>query len=337
MKDSRFPFGPNVSTMYRFLDTVRAAASRQDVKDILKEHSELHPLSLFMVQKVLRSFNCHTSAFKASAEALKRMRLPLLTLYPRKGRIRLILIERVNRRYVTYYVYSEGVVKEPLNSFERSWNGVALSGELEECVTFLTSEKEKENRMIENYRQEHIELISNFLSDEECDELIRYVEEENLFQHSLVNNKGELETSTSRTSYTAFLTNRKSATLNSIYSRVDNFLREEGGIIEDLQVVRYAEGQEFKPHFDPKKTRDRKYTMLIYLNDCFKGGETYFPELGIKITPKKGSMLCFRNRDSYHKIMPLSLHAGLPVYSGTKYGCNVWVGSCCEKENTKLE
>jgi hypothetical protein len=61
---------------------------------------------------------------------------------------------------------------------------------------------------------------------------------------------------------------------------------------EDSQMLHYAPGEEFKPHFDFLDTREpghaaavasggqRVLTFLIYLNEGYDGGETAFPQLG---------------------------------------------------------
>lgn len=106
---------------------------------------------------------------------------------------------------------------------------------------------------------------------------------------------------------------------------------------EDLQVVRYLPGQYFNEHHDSccdavDKCREfiarggqRKLTVLIYLNNEFEGGNTYFRNLDLKLKPKPGDAIVFyplaKNSSLCH---PLALHAGMPVTSGIKWIANMW-------------
>ena len=61
-------------------------------------------------------------------------------------------------------------------------------------------------------------------------------------------------------------------------------------------VRRYPKGEGlFATHIDTSSgaTLNRIFGIIIYLNDVEEGGETEFPELGVKITPKKGRVLIF--------------------------------------------
>lgn len=81
-----------------------------------------------------------------------------------------------------------------------------------------------------------------------------------------------------------------------------------------LRVYRYDPGEHHSTHWDtvvelPGNVASR-ITLVFYLNAGFDGGETEFPELKQRITPKRGRALLFQHR---------VLHTALPVTSGTKY------------------
>lgn len=111
---------------------------------------------------------------------------------------------------------------------------------------------------------------------------------------------------------------------------------------EDLQVVRYLPNEFYNEHHDSccddvqechdfvKRGGQRKLTVVIYLNNDFKGGETYFKNLDKKYKPSTGSAIVFYPlaKDS-NLCHPKALHAGLPVKSGEKWIANVWF-----RENT---
>jgi hypothetical protein len=103
------------------------------------------------------------------------------------------------------------------------------------------------------------------------------------------------------------------------------------------QVLHYAVGQEFTPHYDfldPEMegpARDiaargqRVATCLVYLNDDLEGGETDFPKLGFRHRGGRGDGLIFRNLDAEGRPDRRTLHAGLPPTAGEKWLLSQWV------------
>jgi prolyl 4-hydroxylase len=106
---------------------------------------------------------------------------------------------------------------------------------------------------------------------------------------------------------------------------------------EQIHIVKYNVGGEYKTHHDffhpntdyydttMKSGGQRVVSCLFYLNDEFEGGETEFPTKKIKVTPKTGRMLMWSNLKIDGSLDFESLHAGLPVISGTKWIAIVWV------------
>ena len=107
---------------------------------------------------------------------------------------------------------------------------------------------------------------------------------------------------------------------------------------ESLQVLHYEVGESFKPHFDfwehgfeghagtMAKYGQRVFTVLVYLNEDFDGGETDFPRLGVRYRgAKKGDGLIFRNVDDLGMGDRRTLHAGLPPTRGEKWLASLWI------------
>lgn len=96
---------------------------------------------------------------------------------------------------------------------------------------------------------------------------------------------------------------------------------------EPLQVLRYRSGGEYKPHFDaiPGFTNQRTMTFLIWLNEDFEGGETFFPTPGLKLKGRTGDALLFRNTGPDGRRDPAAGHSGLPVTSGEKLIASRWI------------
>lgn len=104
---------------------------------------------------------------------------------------------------------------------------------------------------------------------------------------------------------------------------------------EQLTVLRYAPGEQYRPHRDdlPPSSIDRdrpqagnrQRTICVYLNDVEAGGDTEFPAAGVRIAPKAGSAVVFDNLLDDGRPDPDSLHAGLPVERGEKWLATLWL------------
>jgi prolyl 4-hydroxylase len=73
-------------------------------------------------------------------------------------------------------------------------------------------------------------------------------------------------------------------------------------------------------------------TILLYLNDDMKGGETSFPRwlnadtnAPLKVKPEKGKAILFYNLLPDGNYDERSQHAALPVTQGDKYLANLWI------------
>lgn len=118
-------------------------------------------------------------------------------------------------------------------------------------------------------------------------------------------------------------------TLKSKFWYIENFNINH---IEPVQVQKYDVGCQYKQHKDyfnfpdkPKVTENERIaTAILYLNDGFEGGETYFNRLGLKVTPERGSLLFFDYK-YIHDLNMYTLHEGLPVTQGTKYIMTFWI------------
>ena len=96
---------------------------------------------------------------------------------------------------------------------------------------------------------------------------------------------------------------------------------------EPLHILRYAPGQEYKPHLDalPGVDNQRSWTALVYLNSGYEGGESVFPELGLSAKGDPGDCLVFRNVDAEGRGDPRTRHAGMPVTGGVKWLATRWI------------
>ena len=137
-----------------------------------------------------------------------------------------------------------------------------------------------------------------------------------------------------RTSSSSFLDDEdiNISTLRNSVCRLYGFDKKNS---ENLQYAKYEVGQEYAPHYDAfdideikkcGRKKQRVITNIIYLNDEFTGGETYFPELDISIKPEAGMMISFENcmaETTY--LNPFSLHQSKPILSGKKHILTLWL------------
>jgi prolyl 4-hydroxylase len=105
---------------------------------------------------------------------------------------------------------------------------------------------------------------------------------------------------------------------------------------ETMQGQRYDIGQQFRAHHDyfheaEKYWADmercggqRTWTAMIYLNDVAEGGATWFPQAGIRVSPKRGLLLAWNNMKADGSPNERTLHEGMPVVEGVKYIVTKW-------------
>lgn len=161
-----------------------------------------------------------------------------------------------------------------------------------------------------------IKEIPNYLTEHECSMLIGLGESGKLDPGRVVNDK--LGYRKARVSWLKIP--------SELVDRIKNDVAEITGYPvenqEDFHFIKYNIDGEYKVHTDGKY---RPKTALIYLNDGFTGGETEFPKLNTIIKPETGKLIIWDNALEDGSEDPNSLHAGLPVITGTKYIGVIWI------------
>ncbi|KAK3126624.1 hypothetical protein QOZ80_7AG0559490 [Eleusine coracana subsp. coracana] len=198
--------------------------------------------------------------------------------------------------------------------------------------------------------QPRIFVYEGFLSDAECDHLVRLGKKK--VQRSMVadNESGKSVMSAVRTSSGMFLDKRQDAVISRIEERIAawTFLPEENA--ENIQILRYEHGQKYEPHHDYFHDKvnqalggHRYATVLMYLSTVEKGGETVFPnakgwesqlkddtfsecaQKGLAVKPVKGDAVLFFSLHPNGVPDPLSLHGSCPVIKGEKWSAPKWI------------
>lgn len=217
---------------------------------------------------------------------------------------------------------------------------IALPGFGSEGSDFCFHQKGKTEKSCIQTRKIHTRpdlfLSDDFMSAGECQFFIETYRP--LLSRSTVlgSNPNESVTSTARTSYTAYLpTGQGGSILRAVEMRACKLLDIDRSRLESIQMVRYEPGQLFRPHHDyfpdMKKSTQRSHTALVYLNDLQPndtGGQTRFPEIGVKVTPKRGRVIswtnCTVNSESLVICDKNTLHGGDPTQKSIKFVLNFW-------------
>jgi prolyl 4-hydroxylase len=180
-----------------------------------------------------------------------------------------------------------------------------------------------------------IVLFGDFLSKDECDRLVEAARPR--MRRSLTTDAqtGDDKVDEVRTSRGMFFQRGESPLVSRIEDRIARLLRwpvEKG---EHLQVLHYRPGDRYEPHydyFDPAgsgtasvltRGGQRIATFLMYLREPERGGDTTFPQLGLRFAPRRGCALFF----SYDRPDPSTktLHGGAPVLAGEKWVATKWL------------
>jgi prolyl 4-hydroxylase len=219
-----------------------------------------------------------------------------------------------------------------------NWKYVAMTGtsdHVNDDETVASSGHSKMKLRLA-YRSPPVFMIDNFLSEEECKEVIRIVTET---EHSSGNGENDtvIRVASKTISQQLALSKRTSTSWFCSYKLIPTVLAKVQHILgvddlsrcEEPQIVRYDIGQEFTYHYDilPNEQTtnggQRVATILIYLNTIAKnnGGSTTFRDLitsynkntTLSVQPVQGSALIFYPSNQFGQPDDRTLHRSLPI------------------------
>jgi prolyl 4-hydroxylase len=194
---------------------------------------------------------------------------------------------------------------------------------------------DREVGIVSSLNHPRVVVLADVLSPEECSALIDLAKPRLTRSETVQDATGGSEVNEARTSQGMFFGRQESELIDRIERRLSalmNWPIERG---EGLQVLRYAPGAEYKPHydyFDPerpgtaavlKRGGQRVGTLVMYLNTPEKGGATTFPDVGLSVHATQGHAVFF----SYALPVPSTrtLHGGAPVTEGEKWVATKWL------------
>lgn len=194
-------------------------------------------------------------------------------------------------------------------------------------------------------------LLKGFLSDEECDFLVKE-SKDRLSKSTVVDDKtGGSTTTAGRTSEGSYFPRGA----NDIVKRIENRVAQVSMLPvenqEAMQTLKYENGQRYNPHndffssSDPENMKEgtggqRAATLLMYLSTVEEGGETVFPggdkkvtgdewsecaKAGLAVKPYKGDALFFYNLKPDGNPDPASLHGSCATTKGVKWSATKWI------------
>lgn len=205
------------------------------------------------------------------------------------------------------------------------------------------------------WKEPLVVYYDDILTEEEISLMIRTVEPR-FSKSMIVGADGKAQPDPSRTSDTAWVYQSESPAVTDLVRKLAKLAGFSGtDNAEHIAVNRYREGQLFKPHYDylPEDRLggytefpncQRAATVLMYLSDVEKGGESLFirdesntgdfvydpsnsNQLSVK--PKRGRVLVWFDMHPFtERIDSRTLHGGSPVIEGEKLAATVFLRNC---------
>lgn len=190
-------------------------------------------------------------------------------------------------------------------------------------------------QVVMTMRDPRVVVVAGFLADDECEQMIALSRERLARSETVQVGTGGSEVNEARTSEGMFFGRGESPLIERIEARLAAFTRWPVENGEGLQVLRYAPGAEYKPHydyFDPaqpgtprilERGGQRVGTVVMYLNTPVQGGATVFPDVHLEVAAQRGHAVFF----SYALPHPSTrtLHGGAPVLVGEKWVATKWL------------
>jgi prolyl 4-hydroxylase len=157
-------------------------------------------------------------------------------------------------------------------------------------------------QVLQTMRHPRVVVFGDLLSGEECEALIAAARQARLARSLTVETKtGGEEVNVDRTSDGMFFERGENEIVARIEQRIATLLRWPLEFGEGLQILRYAPGAQYRPHydyFDPGRARhahhparggQRVGTLVMYLQEPERGGATTFPDVHLEVAPKRGT------------------------------------------------
>ena len=198
---------------------------------------------------------------------------------------------------------------------------------------------DREVRVLQRLHSPVVVLLESVLDRQECAQLIEMARPR-LRRSTVIDAPTGADVAVDhRSSEGMFFALRENAFIAALDARLAALMNGPVENSEGLQLLHYAAGGRYPPHFDflvPSnssvarsiaRSGQRLSTLIVYLNDVIEGGETVFPEAGLSVVPRQGNGLYFEYTNSRLQVDPRSAHGGAPVRRGEKWIVTKWMRS----------
>lgn len=194
------------------------------------------------------------------------------------------------------------------------------------------------------------QVIDNFLTPEECQQMIEMAKPRLQDSTGWDVEKGQNTKTDYRNSSQMWFGRNENELIERIEKRIADVTKVPVENGEQLQLVRYREGEHYKVHwdyFDPAWPQNdavlarggqRIITFMVFLTDVEHGGETHFPRVpnedktdSLKIKPKQGRAIMWWNVDEQGRLDKDTYHEGCDP---TKPGEEKWIFTKWIRERT---
>lgn len=181
-----------------------------------------------------------------------------------------------------------------------------------------------------------IHIINNFVSPAECKRFLRFAEKQKRNCLSVVNETKNQEKRTYKrdsgrvTQQVQLAKRQKQANewfTQACRQELSKLTNSRPEWIESPHLLRYGPKGKYVTHSDAEhydqhskqfyRFIDRDFSMLIYLNDDYEGGELNFPWLNYTYRPVAGDLVFFPSNHIFS-------HESLPIKRGNKYALVSW-------------
>jgi prolyl 4-hydroxylase len=185
-------------------------------------------------------------------------------------------------------------------------------------------------RVLRELEEDDMAVVDGFLSPTECAQIMWELECSHWWRSSVVKYNGSEDSPayfsdmrTSETSGQIWFSDELKERLAAIEDRLADLLATTTDRFEEWQATRYGPGESFDFHVDGgnwerSAAGERKRSIILYIEEPLKRGETFFRALGRSIEPRAGRALVWNNLLPSGKCNFAMIHAGLPVEAGRK-------------------
>ena len=217
-------------------------------------------------------------------------------------------------------------------------------------LTFVSSSQEEwRGEIIQLSWSPRAFLLKGFLSQAECDHIIKKATPSMVKSFVVDNKTGKSTDSNIRTSTGMFFSKGEDDIISKVERRVAQVTMLSVDHQEGMQVLHYHDGEKYEPHFDffhdafnarPENGGQRVMTMLMYLTTVEEGGETVFPNAdrkvsgpewsdcatkGLSVKAQQGDAVMFFSLHADGSTDTTSLHGSCPTLKGDKWSATKWI------------